>query len=161
MEIALAAMLLVGVALGFTSHWRQVDASGDLTPYVYAQRNLSSVEPNALIVSEYDGRTFALWFYKATDFKTSHPGLVVAYKYLLVWPWYLHHLARFYPTLAVPGYPGNLDLMMNRLIARNIRKRPVYLTRQDPGLLPLFRTVPVGDPQLPLFRVLETEAAPR
>ena len=161
MEIALATMLLVGVALGFTSHWRQVDASGDLTPYVYAQRNLSSVEPNALIVSEYDGRTFALWFYKATDFKTSHPGLVVAYKYLLVWPWYLHHLARFYPTLAVPGYPGNLDLMMNRLIARNIRKRPVYLTRQDPGLLPLFRTVPVGDPQLPLFRVLETEAAPR
>jgi hypothetical protein len=51
--------------------------------------------------------------------------------------------------------------MMNRLIARNIRKRPVYLTRQDPGLLPLFRTVPVGDPRLPLYRVLETEEAPR
>jgi hypothetical protein len=160
-SIALAAALVLAVTLGLTTHWRQVDASGDLTPYVYAERNLSSVEPNALIVSEYDGRTFALWFYKATDFKRSHPSLVVAYKYLLVWPWYLDHLARFYPSLAVPGYPGDLDLMMNRLIARNIRKRPVYLTRQDPGLLPLFRTVPVGDPKLPLYRVLETEAAPR
>jgi hypothetical protein len=160
-QIAVAAALAVAVTLGFATHWRQVDASGDLTPYVYAQRNLSSVEPNSLIVSEYDGRTFALWFYKATDFKRSRPGLVVAYKYLLVWPWYLNHLARVYPTLAVPGYPGNLDLMMNRLIARNIRKRPVYLTRQDPGLLPLFRTVPVGDPKLPLYRVLETAEAPR
>jgi hypothetical protein len=160
---AVAAVLLAGVVLGFASSWRQVDASGDLTPFIYAQRNLSSVEPNALIVSEYDGRTFALWFYKATDFRKSHPGLVVAYKYLLVWPWYLHHLARYYPTLAVPGYPGDLDLMMNRLIARNIRKRPVYLTRQDPGLVSLFRTYPVGDPRMPLYRVREvtpTSAAP-
>ena len=154
--LAVAAALVTGVALSFATSWRRVDASGDLTPYVYAQRNLSSVEPDALIVSEYDGRTFALWFYKATDFKKSHPGLVVAYKYLLVWPWYLSHLARYYRGLSVPGYPGNLDLMMNRLIARNIRRRPVYLTREDPGLLPLFRTEPVGDSRMPLYRVRET-----
>jgi len=137
-----------------------VDASGDLTPYLYAQHNLSSVEPNALIVSEYDGRTFALWFYQATDFKKSHPEVVVAYKYLLVWPWYLNHLARYYRTLAVPGYPGSLDLMMNRLIARNIRTRPVYLTREDPGLLPLFRTDRVGDSSMPLYRVREASPPP-
>src|SRR5258706_4668408 len=111
------ALLAAAVILGFAGNWSRVDASGDLTPYLYAQRNLKAVEPNALILSEYDGRTFSLWFYKATDFKKSHPGLIVAYKYLLVWPWYLHHLARYYPTLAVPAYPGNLDLMMNRLIA--------------------------------------------
>jgi len=157
-QAVLGTLLLAVVALGFVSNWSKVDASGDLTPYVYAERNLSSVEPNALIVSEYDGRTFALWFYKATDFRKSHPGLVVAYKYLLVWPWYLTHLARYYPTLAVPGYPGNLDVMMNRFIARNIRRRPVYLTRQDPGLLPLFQTTPVGDPRLPLYRVREVVA---
>ncbi|HEY2924692.1 MAG TPA: DUF2723 domain-containing protein [Candidatus Eisenbacteria bacterium] len=153
-----ALLLGAGVVLGFATNWRKVDASDDLTPYVYAQRNLSSVEPNALIVSEYDGRTFALWFYKATDFKKSHPDLVVAYKYLLVWPWYVHHLARRYKTLSVPGVSGDLDLTMNRLIARNIRKRPVYLTREDPGLVSLFRTERVGDPRLPLYRV--REAAP-
>jgi len=159
-QALLGLLLLAAVVLGFVSNWSKVDASGDLTPYVYAERNLSSVEPNALIVSEYDGRTFALWFYKATDFRKSHPGLVVAYKYLLVWPWYLNHLARYYPTLAVPGYPGDLDLMMNRIIARNIRKRPVYLTRRDPGLLPLFRISPVGDPRLPLYRVREVAPGP-
>ncbi|HYQ96046.1 MAG TPA: hypothetical protein VER38_03460, partial [Candidatus Eisenbacteria bacterium] len=150
-----ALFLGAGVVLGFASSWKNVDASRDLTPYVYAQRNLSSVEPNALIVSEYDGRTFALWFYKATDFKKSHPGLVVAYKYLLVWPWYVHHLARYYRTLAVPIASSDVNLTMNRLIARNIRKRPVYLTREDPGLASLFRTERVGDPRLPLYRVRE------
>src|SRR3989454_9383857 len=150
-RMGMALFLGAGVVLGFASNWKNVDASGDLTPYVYAQRNLSSVEPNALIVSEYDGRTFALWFYKATDFKKSHPGLVVAYKYLLVWPWYLHHLARYYRTLAVPGASSDVNLTMNRLIARNIRKRPVYLTREDPGLVSLFRTERVGDPRLPLY----------
>ncbi|TMQ60472.1 MAG: DUF2723 domain-containing protein [Candidatus Eisenbacteria bacterium] len=149
------AALAGGALLGFASNWKRVDASGDLTPYLYAQHNLSAVEPNALIVSEYDGRTFSLWFYKATDFKKSRPDLVVAYKYLLVWPWYLHHLARHDRTLSVPGYPGDLDLMMNRLIARNIRKRPIYLTREDPGLLPIFRTERVGDARLPLYRVRE------
>lgn len=159
-RVGVAVVLVAAVILGFVSSWRRVDASGDYTPYIYAQRSLASVEPNALIVSEYDGRTFALWFYKATDFKKSHPDLVVAYKYLLVWPWYLHHLARTYKTLAVPAYPGDLDFMMNRLIARNIRKRPVYLTRQDPGLVSLFRTEPVGDPTLPLFRVREVGTSP-
>ncbi len=157
---ALAGLLLAGAILGLVSNWRKVDASGDLAPYIYAEHNLSAVEPNALIVSEYDGRTFALWFYKATDFAKSRPGLVVAYKYLLVWPWYLHHLARVYPSLAVPSYPGDLDLMMNRLIARNIRRRPVYLTREDPALMSLFRTERVGDAQAPLYRVREVAPAP-
>jgi len=151
-----AVLLLAGAALfAFRRNYTDVDASKDLTPYLYAHHNIAAVEPNALIVSEYDGRTFALWFYKATDFKNSHPDLVVAYKYLLVWPWYLDHLARYYRSLSVPEYPGDLDLMMNRLIARNIRHRPVYLTRRDPGLLPLFTTEPVGDPTLPLYRVRE------
>ena len=112
-----------------------------------------TVEPNALIVSEYDGRTFALWFYEATEFRKSHPELAVVYKYLLVWPWYQRHLARVYPTLAVPPYPGSMDAMMNRLIARNVRKRPVYLVRRDPALLSIFTLQPAGYPPDPLYKV--------
>jgi len=149
----IAAACLATVALGLFGNYKEVDASGDITPYLYAFHNLEAVEPNALIVSEYDGRTFSLWFYKATDFRKSRPGVVVAYKSLLVWPWYQHHLSRRYPTLAVPPYPGNLDAFMNRMIARNIRNRPVYLVRRDPALLPIFTTEPVGDPGIPLYRV--------
>jgi hypothetical protein len=153
-----AALLLLLVGLGdgarrFGASRNAVDASKDLTPLLYAERNLGAVEPNALIVSEYDGRTFSLWFYKATEFKQSHPRLVVAYKYLLVWPWYLHQLAHVYPGLRVPAHEGNLDVTMNKFIGRNIDQRPVYLTRPDPGLAPVFRADPVGYPPIPLYRI--------
>lgn len=153
-----AALLLLLLGLGdgamrFRASHDAVDASKDLTPLLYAERNIGAVEPDALIVSEYDGRTFSLWFYKATEFKRSHPRLVVAYKYLLVWPWYLHQLAHVYPWLRVPAHQGDLDDTMNRFIARNIDQRPVYLTRPDPGLAPVFRADPVGYPPIPLYRI--------
>ena len=149
----LAAAALAAVLLGLIGNFRVVDASGDVTPYLYAHVNLEAVEPNALIVSEYDGRTFSLWFYKATDFRQSRPQLVVVYKYLLIWPWYLHHLSRRYPDLALPPPSNDIDLQMNRIIARNIRLRPVYIVRDDPGLASIFRADPVGFPAIPIFRV--------
>ncbi|HKQ18154.1 MAG TPA: hypothetical protein VJW75_00275, partial [Candidatus Eisenbacteria bacterium] len=157
-RIALAALALGAAAYALPAHWGAVDASRDLRPWLYARRNLEVVEPNALVLSEYDGRTFAFWFYKATEFRKSHPDLAVVYKYLLVWPWYQHHLARRYPGLSIPRYAGDLDAMMNRVIARNIRRRPVYLVRDDPALLSIFRTEPAGYAVDPIFRV--TLAAP-
>jgi hypothetical protein len=151
-----AGLVLWGVGRSF----REVDASSDLIPYLYARRSLEAVEPNALIVSEYDGRTFALWFYKATEFRSSHPDLVVAYKYLLVWEWYRLHIAKRYPGLSVPPGNDDLDVLLNRMVARNIRRRPVYLVRDDPALAPVFETEPVGLPQLPLFRVRLKEPGP-
>jgi len=150
---ALAALALGSAAYALPAHWNAVDASRDLRPWLYARRNIEAVEPNALILSEYDGRTFALWFYKATEFRATRPELVVIYKYLLVWPWYQHHLARRYPGVSIPRYAGDLDAMMNRVIARNIRKRPVYLVRDDPALLSIFRTEPAGYAIDPLYRV--------
>ena len=157
-RIALAALALGAAAYALPAHWGAVDASRDLRPWLYARRNLEAVEPNALVFSEYDGRTFALWFYKATEFRKTHPDVAVVYKYLLVWPWYQHHLARRYPGLSIPRYGGDLDAMMNRVIARNIRRRPVYLVRDDPALLSIFRTEPAGYAVDPIFRV--TLAAP-
>lgn len=156
---ALAALAAGCLVWGVARSYREVDASNDLLPYLYARRSLEAVEPNALIVSEYDGRTFALWFYKATEFKKSHPDLVVAYKYLLVWDWYRHHLTKRYRGLAVPPGSADVDELLNRIVARNIRRRPVYLVRDDPALAPVFRTEPVGFPQLPLFRVRLREGA--
>ena len=152
-RLALAALALGSAAYALPAHWSAVDASRDLRPWLYARRNLEAVEPNALVLSEYDGRTFALWFYKATEFRATRPELVVIYKYLLVWPWYQHHLARRYPGVSIPRYSGDLDAMMNRVIARNIRKRPVYLVRDDPALLSIFRTEPAGYAIDPLYRV--------
>jgi len=150
--VAVAALALAPPVTGLARNYGAVDASRDVRPWIWAHRNLEAVEPNALIVSEYDGRTFALWFYKATEFRASHPKLAVLYKYLLVWPWYQRHVGRVY-SLAMPPYPGALDPMMNRLIARNVQRRPVYLVRRDPGLLPIFKLEPVGYAPDPLYRV--------
>jgi hypothetical protein len=46
-----------------------------------------------------------------------------------------------------------MDGMMNRLIARNIHRRPVYLIRRDPGLLPIFTVEPAGYAPDPIYRV--------
>jgi hypothetical protein len=154
----IAAAALAAGGYGLAAHYRGVDASKDVRPWMWANHNLAAVEPNALIVSEYDGRTFALWFYKTTGIHRTHRELAVVYKYLLIWPWYQRHLARTYPTLAVPAYPGSMDAMMNRLIARNIRKRPVYLVRRDPALLPVFTTEPAGYGPDPLYRVRLAES---
>jgi len=151
----LAAASVAAVLFGLIGHYGDVDASQDITPYLFAHRNLEAVEPNALIVSEYDGRTFSLWFYKATDFRESHPKVVVVYKYLLIWPWYLNHLSRRYPDLALPPPSNDIDLQMNRIIARNIKRRPVYLVRDDPGLASVFRVSPLGYPLIPIFRVTQ------
>ncbi len=159
LRVGLVAVCAAGALLGFPRNVRAVDASRDVTPFLFATRNLEAVEPDALVLSEYDGRTFSLWFYKATAFERSRPRLVVVYKYLLVWPWYLHHLARTYPSLVVPPYAGDLDLEMNRLIALNIRRRPVYLVRRDPGLASPFRLEPVGYPPIPFYRVSLRDAA--
>jgi hypothetical protein len=153
------ALALSAGAYGLLANYRAVDASTDVRPWVWAHQNLQALEPDALIVSEYDGRTFALWFYKATEFRRTHPHLAVVYKYLLVWPWYQRQIAHVYPTIAVPPYPGSMDAMMNRLIARNIRKTPVYLVRRDPALLPIFETEPVGYGPDPLYRVRVAERA--
>lgn len=151
--VGVAALALSAGAYGLLANYRAVDASTDVRPWIWARQNLQAVEPDALIVSEYDGRTFALWFYKATEFRRTHPHLAVVYKYLLVWPWYQRQIAHAYPTLSVPPYPGSMDAMMNRLISRNIRRMPVYLVRRDPGLLPIFETEPAGYAPDPLYRV--------
>ena len=149
-----AGILLVLMA---RTHWPLVDVSGDMTPYLYARRNLESVEPNALIVSDYDGRTFSLWFYKATEFEKTHPHLAVVYKSLLIWPWYRYHIAKRYPGLVAPSGPPDPNLMLNRIVARNVKERPVYLVRPDSALVPLFRIEPVGYPPMPLYRVRVAE----
>jgi hypothetical protein len=137
--IAAAAL----VTLMARTNWPLVDVSGDMTPYVYARRNLEAVEPNALIVSDYDGRTFSLWFYKATEFKKSHPHLAVVYKSLLIWDWYRYHIAKRYPGLVSPSGPPDANLMLNRIVARNVKNRPVYLARRFRARVPL-RIEPVG-----------------
>jgi len=149
---AAVALLLVCALPPALGNARDVDASADLTPYVFGQAAFHAVEPNALIVSEYDGRTFALWFFRETEFRETHAGSVVVFKYLLVWPWYVQNLRTLHPDLRVPD-AGPMDGAMVTLVGENLETRPVYTVRDDPALKPFFDLKPVLGGDAPLFRV--------
>jgi hypothetical protein len=146
---ALLAACVLPPALG---NARQVDASTDLTPYVFGQATFRAVESDALIVSEYDGRTFALWFFRETEFRGTHARSVVVSKYLLVWPWYVQNLRTIHPDLRVPD-AGDMDEVMVALVDANLDSRPVYSVEHDPALVPFFDLKPVLGGDVPLFRV--------
>ncbi|MBN1503794.1 MAG: DUF2723 domain-containing protein, partial [Candidatus Eisenbacteria bacterium] len=138
-----AVALLVACALPpALGNAKNVDASSDLTPYVFGRAAFRAVEPNALIVSEYDGRTFALWFFRETEFRETHARSVVAFKYLLAWPWYVHNLRTLHPDLRVPD-AGPIDPAAVALVTDNLDTRPVYTVRDDPALRPFFVLKPV------------------
>jgi len=146
------ALLLACVLPPALGNARKVDASADLTPYVFGQATFGAVEPNALIVSEYDGRTFALWFFRETEFRETHAGSVVVFKYLLVWPWYVQNLRKLHPNLRVPD-AGPMDYVMLALVSSNLDSRPIYTVRDDPALRPFFELKPILGGDVPLFRV--------
>jgi len=149
----LAATLLVAVILPAAMHNRnETDASTDLYPYVFGRATFRIVEPNALIISEYDGRTFALWFFSQTEFKKSHPDCIVILKYLLVWPWYVDDLKKLHPDLSI-SQAGTMDAVMLSLVASNIEKRPIYTVRDDPALKTFYDLRPILGGEVELFRV--------
>jgi hypothetical protein len=149
-----AVLLLACAVVPAVENARKVDASTDLTPYVFGQATFRVVEPNALILSEYDGRTFALWFFRETEFRNTHAGSVVVFKYLLVWPWYVENLRKLHPDLRVPD-AGPMDTASLALVSSNIDSRPVYTVRDDPALKPFFELRPILGGNTPLFKVEE------
>jgi hypothetical protein len=141
-----------------TNNKKRADASSDLYPYVFGRATFRVIEPDALVVSEYDGRTFALWFFRETVYRETHPRCIVVMKYLLVWPWYTESLRKLYPDLSVPE-AGDMDATLVSLVASNLGRRPVYAVRDDPALRRLFRLKPVLGGLTPLFKV-EPQAEP-
>jgi hypothetical protein len=151
-SLAAGLLLLAAILPAARQNRRDTDASSDLYPYVFGRTTFRVVESNALIMSEYDGRTFALWFFRETEYKETHPDLVVIMKPLLVWPWYIENLRELHPDLTVPE-AGNSDATMISLVASNMDRRPVYAVRDDPALRQFFELKPVLGGLTPLLKV--------
>ncbi|KPJ60782.1 MAG: hypothetical protein AMJ46_04745 [Latescibacteria bacterium DG_63] len=151
-SVAAGLLLLAAIVPAARENRKETDASADLYPYVFGRATFRVVEPDALIVSEYDGRTFALWFFREAEHRETHPGCIVVMKPLLVWPWYIDNLRKLYPDLVVPE-AGLVDETAVLLVGSNIDTRPVYAVRDDPTLRQFFELRPVLGGLTPLFRV--------
>jgi hypothetical protein len=97
------------------------DVSGDYVADDFGRRVLRDVPPHALVVSEHDETTFALWYRQAAG---ERPDVVVIDGRLLTRDWYRAQLVRRYPDLDPAAVrPGGLTAL----------GRPVYTLIGEPA----------------------------
>jgi hypothetical protein len=151
-----AAAAVLAVAAGCVAAQVQrvrplADATGEVGAAVYAEA-VGSLEPDALILSHGDGRTFSLWYGAAV--LHPRPDVAVVYDTLLDWSWYRRVLAREHPEVHLPRPGASLAARRRGLVERHLGLRPVYVTDLDPGMLDRYAVLPVG----PLYRLVRTDA---
>lgn len=98
---ATALALVVLIALVASAAWRlpALDLSGDLEPEQFASRALASLPAQAILISESDRRTFALWYY--TQVRHWRPDVIVIDRDLFVYRPYRAELQRRYAELLI------------------------------------------------------------
>ncbi len=105
-----------------------VDASGDWTAVDVAGRLLRVMPAGAVLVSDYDETTFAMWYLQALG---QRPDVVVVDARLIFRDWYQRQLARRYPDLdpaaVTPSGLTGLGRPVYRLVGgpENAVPRPV------------------------------------
>ena len=151
---AVAIVLLIALALApLPTRARRIDASRDRTARDYADKALDVLPPNGLVITQGDGRTFALWEACA---ERGRRDAAVVYSALLCWPWYVHHIGGAFPNLRVAGTSMKPDEMVDALIAANLGEIPVFLSFSDTRRANSYELAPAG----PLFEVRGRRAAP-
>jgi hypothetical protein len=128
-------VLVTLVALPFASlalHWQETDLSHDWRTHAFMHQALEGVEPNALVVVQSDGPTFALWY--GVYAEQRRPDVAVVSRPLLAYDWYRDNLRVLYPDLVL-SEPTNADVtsddLIRDLIEHNAARRPAYAI--DPG----------------------------
>lgn len=118
----------------FTGYAR-VNLAGDRSAEEWARVQAQAAPPNAMLVSQRDSTTFALWY--VLNVQHFRPDLVIIDNRLLASSWYLQNLSRLYPDLQglssfpAPAYSGFES--WSKLAAANA-SRPVVLLVEPPSV---------------------------
>jgi hypothetical protein len=167
--IAVSALLLstfVGVEV--RSNWDSTDESGNYLVEDYSRAIISSVHPNALILS-YQWDYFIAGSYYLQFIKRERPDVVVIDKELLRRSWYFEQIKRNHPDVYersrreialfqeelykfehdLPYDPaaieGRYNAMINSFFDNNASTRPLYVTSEiEQHLAPGYQRVPEG-----------------
>lgn len=135
------ALLLAWPLLAAASTWPRVDLHRDDEATRYAREAVSMLPPDALVLSEGDGRTFALWYGQATQRRFD---AAVVYRALLEWPWYIQNLRHHYPGLNVSADSLNVERRATGLLDTALGRRPVFTTFSNRWLARTFMHHPEG-----------------
>jgi len=146
--LLLVAALLGPQALKLPTLWRSMNLQQDRGAEDYAREALALLPKGAIVLSDGDGRSFSLWYRQAV---TDNRDVTLAYRLLLVWPWYHENLRVRDPDLVLPPVSRNVLENGRRFVADNLAAgRPVYTTTVDEWLANEYCAAPEGR----LFRVL-------
>jgi len=94
---ALVGVLLVALGLNAARHWPAVDASRDRRAEDFGRAVLAAAPAQAVIVTQGDQDTFALWYFHFA--LRQRPDLAVVVEPLLAFDWYRATLRATYPDL--------------------------------------------------------------
>jgi len=141
------AVALVAAALApLPARARKLSAAHDRTARDYAREALAAMPPGSLVLTQGDGRTFALWCACA---ESGREDAAVVYSALLCWPWYLRHVEETFPNIRVAGTSMKPDDMIDAFIGANLGRIPVLLSFSDARRANSYELAPRG----PLFEV--------
>jgi hypothetical protein len=91
----------------------------------FAQQTLQLVEPNAIIITDDDPRTFALWY--AHYNLGLRPDTAIVNINLLSHAWYRQNLQQTHPQLILSGPANRPVSTLSALVEQNYMKAPIYL----------------------------------
>ena len=127
----LAAIFLGGPLLNVMQHFSQMDLRQDHRATDFAQQVLTDAPPAAIVITEADGHTFALWYHRALA--ATRPDLSVVDRRLADYAWY-GGMLRAQGAAPVLPEADPAESWLKRLAMLN-PDRPICLSDVDTGQL--------------------------
>lgn len=139
-RLALAVPLCLAVlipVIPLISNYTSIDLRNDDGACSYGLAVLDAVEPGAVIVSQTDAHTFALWYFRYAERRRT--DVAVLDGDLLRHPWYRRNANRTHPwiglsekTIAEKGDgAGVRSFSLTTFVQEQLKRHPVYLTDPD------------------------------
>jgi hypothetical protein len=116
LSVILFLVLLFGPMLNVVVHFPAMNLHDDHIATQFANTVLTSAPPQAIIVTENDGQTFALWYHRHVA--GQRPDLAIVDRRLAGYPWYTAMLRAQGTAPTLPEYEP-LDTWLNRLAQLN------------------------------------------
>jgi hypothetical protein len=115
--------------------------SQDDEAYIYAQQSLQSVAGEAVIITDDDPRTFALWYGRYA--LALRPDVAIVNSNLLHYAWYRQNLHQTHTKLRLTDQAGRPLTTLPAFIELNLSGSPIYLATLQPPTLEGYRLEPV------------------
>ncbi len=131
--VGTAALALAMLPLrSLVRHHSAMDLSGDWEAHTYAQTILAAAQPGALILSEGDEQTFALWYQRYGLGLRADTSVVD--RRLLAFAWYRRAVSEREASLRSLSTATDAQSALSALIREAGRSRPIQLTAIDESL---------------------------